>query len=131
MPTWPTTNSMPQVLPIETAEKSDPNIVQTQMDVGPPKFRRRFTSIVRHIQVPSSRFLLTDAQRNDLLSFHDSNCDGGSLAFDWGSTGPMPEFDGNTTQRFRFEGRPESLCIRGGTADERLYQVTLKLEITP
>ena len=131
MPVWPTANSMPQVLPIETEESAESNLIRTDMDWGPRKVRRRFTAITRYLDPPADRFVLTDAQKATLIVFYDTTLAHGSLSFTWGSSGPVPEFDGDTITEFRFEERPEVTNIVPGIASNRLYRVAMKLEVLP
>lgn len=129
MPTWPVT--LPATLPIETAETAQPNVIMSSTDMGAPKLRQRFTSVAKYLEVPTSRFILTNAQKDTLLYFFDTTLNGGAKSFEWVSTGPIPEYDGNTTQLFRFQGRPDVMAIVGGSDSERLYSATLKLEVLP
>lgn len=130
MPSW--TGSLPSYFPIETQESADDNLVKTQMDMGPRKVRRRFTALVRFLDPPPDRYIFTEAQKDSLLTFHDTTCKHGSLSFNWVSDGPLREFDNETTTKFRFDGRPEvKLIVPGPTSASRLYQVSMRLEILP
>lgn len=129
MPSWP--GSLPDTLPIETTETAEPNVIQTSMDMGVPKVRRRFTSVTKYLEVPPSRFILTNAQKDALMTFFDTTLAGGSLSFNWVATGPTPAYDTDTTTSFRIQGRPEVICIVPGSDSQRLYSSTLKLEVLP
>jgi len=131
MPTWPTTNSMPQVFPMGTKEEALGNTIASDMEHGPRKIRPRYTSLVRFLEVDSARFVLTNAQKVDLLTFHDTTTNFGALTFTWGSTGPVPEFNGDTTQKFRFDGRPQVQCIVPGADADRRYSCALRVELVP
>jgi hypothetical protein len=50
MASW--AGTLPEYLPINAAESSDDNLIRTEMDMGPRKVRRRFTALVRFIDVP-------------------------------------------------------------------------------
>ena len=128
---WP--GSLPEYLPIETQESADDNVVKTEMDMGPRKVRRRFTALVRFLDPPPDRYIFTEAQKDTLLTFHDTTLKHGSLSFNWVSNGPTKEFDGVTTATsFRFDGRPEvKLIVTGASSATRLYQVSMRLEILP
>lgn len=79
MPVWPVT--LPdKPLYDGYAEQPPDNRLRTQMDVGPPKQRRRATAGVRKIQC---QFRLTKAQTEILDNFYDVICASGSLTFDW------------------------------------------------
>lgn len=132
MPTWPTTNSMPQTFPIETVETTQDNLIRTDYETGPRKMRRRFTAVSKFIDPPASRWMLTGAQIADLETFYDVTCGGGALEFDWGSTGPIPIYDGSTSQKYRFDGRPKwTSIVPHASAASRLYAVEMRLEVLP
>jgi len=128
---WPGT--LPEYMPIETQESADDNVIKTEMDMGPRKVRRRFTALVRFLDPPPDRYIFTEAQKDTLLTFHDTTLKHGSLSFNWVSNGPTKEFDGVTTATsFRFDGRPEvKLIVTGSSSANRLYRVSMRLEILP
>lgn len=79
MPTWPA--SLPQfVLEQGYSESLPEQTVETPMDAGPAKIRRRFTAQV-------SKFQLTVAcdqtQAATFDGFYLTTLQGGSLSFDW------------------------------------------------
>ncbi len=123
---------MPQKLPLGTSEEANANTVLSDMDTGVRKIRPRYTAIVRFLEAPGERFIFTQAQKDDLFTFHDDTLAHGSLEFDWGSTGPTPEFDGVTTaQTFRFDGRPVAAIVIPGDATNRRWSVAMRLEVIP
>lgn len=77
---WPA--SLPQRLQASPgATEQPPNVVlETQMDVGPPKARRRYTAGFR---IVGGTLALTHAQRATLDAFFMDTLEGGALPFDW------------------------------------------------
>lgn len=76
---WPLT--LPQV-PLLGYREQFPNLaIETQMDTGPPKARRRFTAGVRPL--PAHEMVLTAAQAATLDTFYTDTTAGGTLPFDW------------------------------------------------
>lgn len=79
MPTWPV--SLPQTPLIEGYSEQPPNIIiETKMDAGPPKARRRFSTGIRPIKI---RMLMTTAQVEILDVFFVTTLQGGALTFDY------------------------------------------------
>lgn len=79
MPTWP--GALPQRLHVAGYRELPPNnVVRTEMDVGPPKIRRRATVGHRIVQ---GRILCTAAQIATLDAFFVTTCLDGSVTFDW------------------------------------------------
>jgi len=77
--TWP--NGLPQILLKDGyGEKPGENTIETPVDSGPAKSRRRGTARVRHI---TASLLLTASERSTFETFHDSTLADGSLPFDW------------------------------------------------
>jgi hypothetical protein len=63
------------------ATEQPPDIVlETTMDAGPPKARRRYTAGYRMV---SGSLALTHAQRAVLDDFYITTLQGGALTFDW------------------------------------------------
>jgi hypothetical protein len=76
---WPA--SLPQTVDQESYSEGLADVVErSEMDTGPAKVRRRFTS---GIQVFQGTVTLTVAQMATLQTFFDSTLQGGSLAFQW------------------------------------------------
>src|SRR5262245_53159663 len=77
---WPT--SLPQrFLQDPGVLEQPPDVVlETQMDAGPPKARRRYTAGYRLVQ---GVIRLTHAQRTTLDNFYVNTLEGGALPFDW------------------------------------------------
>src|SRR5262245_23124970 len=66
--TWP--GSLPDCA--ETWNESDaPSTIRSEMDAGPPKVRRRFTGIMRNIEVS---MVLTNAQFTAMRTFYETTC---------------------------------------------------------
>ncbi len=78
-------------------EQDDPLTVRTNMDVGPPKVRRRSTRNTRQIQVT---FIGTHAQWLILKDFHRVSCQGGVEFHTF-----LHPYE-NTVQNFRFVNAP-------------------------
>lgn len=77
--TWPST--LPQSIQRGSYQETLPNVsVRTQMDVGPPKMRRRFTAGYTPIQ---AEILISKTQAATLETFYNDTSVGGTLAFDW------------------------------------------------
>lgn len=75
-------------------ERFQDQAVESQMDSGPAKIRRRFTKPIRFIGV---QMLMTQAQVIDLETFWLTTLKGGTLPFDW----VHPRTRAATTFRFR------------------------------
>jgi hypothetical protein len=93
MPTWPT--SLPQhVLEQGYNEQVPDQTIETQMDAGPAKVRRRFTTAPRRFGV----VVVMDPDQVALFeTFYLETLAGGSLPFDW----VHPRTRVSTTFRFR------------------------------
>jgi len=79
MPTWPAT--LPPRLLVDNYQEQPPDtVLRTEMDVGPPKLRRRTTAGLRPV---IGRLYCTKAQIAALDTFYVTTCASGSLAFDW------------------------------------------------
>ena len=114
---WPA--SLPQEPLAQGFSEQAPNtVIRSQMEVGPPKVRRRFTAGVRNIEC---QLRLTPAQVDTLDAFFGSTVAGGALSFDW----KHPR--GGTVVTFRFVEPPAYAPVARGT----LWQATLRLEILP
>ena len=77
---WPA--SLPaRLLANPGATEQPPDVVlETQMDAGPPKARRRYTAGFRIVQ---GSLALTRAQYATLDDFYVNTLQGGALPFDW------------------------------------------------
>ena len=79
MPTFPAT--LPQfVLENGYNETIQDQTVESEMDTGPAKIRRRFTKSLRRFSV---QMMLTPAQTTTFETFWQNDCKGGSVSFDW------------------------------------------------
>lgn len=79
MPTWPA--SLPTyVLENGYQEQLPKNVIETEMEGGPPKARRRYTTIFRKFQVSQ---ILTQDQANVFENFYLSTCASGTVEFEW------------------------------------------------
>lgn len=87
-------------------ERFQDQTVESQMDAGPAKIRRRFTKAIRFIGV---QLLMTSSQVGDFETFWQTTCKGGSLPFDW----VHPRTRSATT--FRFRNPAPTFSTVGGT----------------
>lgn len=96
MAIWPST--LPQI-PSASGYRESPGeqSIRSNVDVGPPKLRRRTTAAFDRI---SCQFDLNKTQADDLDTFYETTLQGGSDQWDW--THPRKL----TTRQFRFVGRP-------------------------
>jgi hypothetical protein len=79
MPSWPTT--LPEyVLEGGYSEQLPKNTIETEMDAGPMKTRRRFTKVFRKFQVT---MIMDPAQAGVFETFYLTTCGSGSVPFDW------------------------------------------------
>lgn len=102
--TWPTT--LPQyVLEAGYQETLEDQTVESQMDTGPAKVRRRFTTSVRRFQVTIQ---CTEAQAVDFEDFYTVTLAGGSLPFEW--VHPRTQ----VARTFRFKKPPPQVSVQGG-----------------
>ena len=93
MPTFPT--SLPQfVQEGGYSEQIQDQTIESQMDTGPAKIRRRFTKSLRRF---SMQLMLTQAQVSTFEAFWQDDCKGGSLPFTW----VHPRTRAAATMRFR------------------------------
>jgi hypothetical protein len=93
MPAWPST------LPAYVQEggyqeRFQDQKLESSMDTGPAKLRRRFTKQIRFIGV---QMLMTESQVTDFEAFYFTTLKGGVLPFDW----VHPRTRSATTFRFR------------------------------
>lgn len=79
MPTWPGT--LPQYVQSNGYSESLPDqTIESEVDAGPPKTRRRFTKAFRPMQFTIH---CTGAQVTAFETFYLTDCRGGSIDFDW------------------------------------------------
>lgn len=79
MPSWPA--SLPQFVQEQGYDESLPDqTVESPMDSGPPKSRRRFTTAFRPLRVT---IWCTAEQAEDFEEFYMDDCAAGSLSFTW------------------------------------------------
>lgn len=105
MPAWPA--SLPSyVLEGGYQEKFQDQTVESKMDTGPAKIRRRFTKAIRFI---SCSMLCTPSQVTDFETFWQTDCKGGSISFTW----VHPRTRAATT--FRFRSPAPTYSVTGGT----------------
>lgn len=96
MAAWPA--SLPeQPLADGYTESALPNVVRSEMEIGPAKLRRRYTA---EIKVYAVQFMLTTAQVATLETFYDSTLNGGVDPFDW------VDHRTGATVSYRFRSRP-------------------------
>lgn len=92
-PTWPAT--LPQYVQEGGYQETlQDQTVESQVEAGPAKIRRRFTKSLRRFSVS---MLMTAAQATAFETFWQTTVRGGSLPFDW----VHPRTRAATTFRFR------------------------------
>jgi len=120
---WPT--ALPtRFLQDPGATEQPPDImIETQMDAGPPKARRRYTAGYR---IVTGSIVLTHAQRQILDDFYVTTLQGGALTFDW--IHPIT----SQPATFRFLPQPNGLRYRQKEVDiVDLVVADLQLRIMP
>lgn len=116
---WPPT--LPQIPAVGVGEESLPNFIESEVDQGPPKRRRR-TSKGRKIQTVSLE--LTGAEYALLMTFYEDTLLDGSLTFDW------TDAINDTATEFRFVNPPKiTQWTAAPDPDDRIYNITLELEV--
>lgn len=114
-PVWPA--ALPQkALKEGYRETASDNLLESQMDAGPAKIRRRFTTRSRMFQMTIA---CTASQAATFLSFFETTLKDGSLPFDW----VHPRTGAAATFRFR-KPVPQIVPRGGGHVD-----ITLNLEM--
>lgn len=104
MASWPVT--LPNyVLESGYQEQLPKNVVETDMEGGPPKVRRRFTKTFRRFNVAQ---VMDYTQVATFEAFYNTTCASGSLPFDW--VHPRTQ----SSMSFRFTGNPPSYQPFGG-----------------
>jgi hypothetical protein len=115
-PTWPGT--LPKIAFVDnfTEAPEDAN-VEFPVEVGPPKRRRRISSPQRLVE---ANIVITTAQRAILLSFYESDCNGGTTYFDMSHP-----IDGGAAVAWGFREPPTFQLISGNifTASLRLRKI--------
>ncbi|CAB5220423.1 hypothetical protein UFOVP233_72 [uncultured Caudovirales phage] len=112
---WPAT--LPAfVLEAGYQEGLEDQTVETQMDAGPAKIRRRFTTSTRRFQVTVQ---MTPEQAAIFETFYLTTLSGGSLPFDW--VHPRTQ----VAKTFRFRRPPPTVQVAGSGAIVR-YSMNLE-----
>lgn len=121
MPTWPV--SLPDYVILDGFEATLPStVIETQMDTGPAKRRRRFTAAVTPY---SATLRITAAQLTTFIAFFQTDTAGGALSFD----GLAHPFTGATvTHRFMKPGDSPPTYRKIGSD---LWEVSFGLEVMP
>lgn len=117
---WPI--GLPQHLLVAGYRETLPDVaLRTQMDAGPSKVRRRYTTNSRPIQ---ARVIpMTAAQVAIFKEFFNDSLAGGTLAFDWLD----PITQEAVEMRFVTPPPPDIQAVESST----LFDVTMNLEILP
>ena len=117
MPTWPTT--LPQEPRIDSSFETPPNLLsRTEMDAGPAKIRKRFTSGARKFE---AGYHFTPEMMTAWEDFYENYISDGALSF----TYPHPRKWG-TFIEVRLTEPPQYKHLGAGC-----YDVGLKLEKIP
>lgn len=104
MPSWPAT--LPQYVNVSGYQESLPDqTIESAVDAGPPKVRRRFTANYRAI---TATIWVDGTQRAAFETFFETTLAGGSLAFDW--VNPLTQ----AAASFRFRRPPPAYEALGG-----------------
>jgi hypothetical protein len=116
IPAWEA--SLPQKLLLDGyGESPADTTIESSMDMGPKKIRRRFTAGVRPV---TGNIIVTTTQLATFKTFFTSTLLGGALRFSW------TEPPGHTTAcEMRFTGVPSWVSLG------KLYKISLSLEILP
>lgn len=116
MPTWPVT--LPQfVQESGYREEIQDQTIESAMDTGPAKIRRRFTKSIRRFTISMQ---MTAAQVTTFESFWQTDCKGGSISFDW----VHPRTRQAATLRFR---NPAPAIQTVGAGASSVVQFTLEI----
>ena len=121
MATWP--DKLPQTGFTPVRIDRGQGFLRTDMDSGPPKQRRRTSAVPKRYRV-SMR--LTGEQVGVFDSFYENTLSEGALSFQWEdpTTGQ--------TKSYRFTDAPGvRLLVGDADPDNRLYELTMNLEILP
>jgi hypothetical protein len=98
-------------------EETGETVLRTDMDVGPRKFRRRFT---HSIDVFSASIYLTVSQYTIFKNFYNTTLNGGSIPFTFNHPITQDATD------FRFSGTPKYTSLGGGQ-----FMVAFQWETVP
>lgn len=109
------------MLPLQRKRQSGK--VRSEMDTGPAKQRPRFTATAKQYDAVLK---LTGAELAIFDSFYETDLGQGATSFTWKD----PISDAAVTIRFRAE--PDaSLIVPHDDPDQRLYEITMPLEVLP
>lgn len=104
MPSWPA--SLPQFVQEQGYSETLPQQrIESVVDAGPPKTRRRFTNNNRPI---TCEIWCDASQAAAFETFYDADLAGGVLSFTW--VNPITQ----AAKTFRFRGNPPQKSVRGG-----------------
>lgn len=118
MPTWPT--SLPQhVLEQGYTERMQDNRIESAMDSGPAKARRRFTTQLRSFSVTVQ---MTPEQADIFEVFYETTLLSGSVSFDW----VHPRTRTSVTLRFK---KPAPVITVAGAGE--IVRASFVLETLP
>ncbi len=116
-PTWPL--SLPQLVDVANfARNSSNNVIESQVDAGPAKIRRRFTVKSKLLVVNLD---MTADQYNTFEDFFEVGCLSGAQPFTW--VDPISQ----ATATFRFRLPPPQLTA----LDPNFFRLQLNLELMP
>lgn len=121
MASWPGT--LPQTILATATRTRQSGRVRSTMDSGPAKQRQRFTAVTKNYD---AQIILTGAQLTTFNTFYETTIGNGTDSFTW--TDPFTGV--SETLRFR-EDPQETILKPDATANDRLYSVTLPLEVLP
>lgn len=119
---WPSAANLPQHLRLEGyAQTRQDDTIRSPMGYGPDKVRRRTTGVVQ--RVPGT-LVLTDTEKNNLITFYETTLEGGVNLFNW--TDFLAATSPATSVEYRFVTAPVYTTMGGD-----LWLASLMLEIMP
>lgn len=121
MASWPGT--LPQTILAGSTRTRQSGRVRSEMDTGPAKQRQRFTAVTKNYD---AQIIVTGAQLATFNTFYETTIGNGTDSFTW-----VDPFSG-ASETLRFRDDPQETNMKpDATADDRLYMVTLPLEVLP
>lgn len=96
--------------------------IRSEVDTGPPIVRQRYTTAIRHVDIPID---MSAAERVIFEDFYHDDLNEGVIRFTW--TDPI---DGSSVaMRFRSIEAPKFTMVGGG--DQKRFTATFEMEILP
>jgi len=122
MASWPA--SLPQSLFYALTRTRQSGALRSETDTGPAKQRARFTATAKRFEDASMK--MTGAQLTVFYDFFEDTLGEGAASFTW--IDPITD----VSATLRFMAAPQDVMLAGAVdPDERIYNVTLPLELLP